>query len=106
MKAKDETEDGMQIVTIPKKQVIAKLLFKRIDKITREIQFYDQNENLILGLQCHNPKNKDQFGRYKDDNAEFKIFEGNIFIYQGCERHENYLGRFTCFFNAFERMNW
>ena len=34
MKAKGETEDGMQTVTFSKKQVIAKMLMKVIDKIT------------------------------------------------------------------------
>ena len=55
MKAKGETEDGMQTVTLTKKQVIAKMLFKRVDKITLEYQFYDQNDNLILGFLCHSP---------------------------------------------------
>jgi hypothetical protein len=32
LKAKDELEDGMQIVTLKKKQIIAKLIVKRIDK--------------------------------------------------------------------------
>ena len=41
MKAKDETEDEMQIVTLTKKQLIAKLVTKRIDKMTLEIQFID-----------------------------------------------------------------
>ena len=67
MKAKGETEDGRQTVTLTKKQVIAKMLFKRVDKITLEYQFYDQNDNLILGLPCYDPQKKDQFGRYKDE---------------------------------------
>ena len=41
MKAQDETEDGMQTINLTKKQVIAKMLMKRVDKITREYQFYD-----------------------------------------------------------------
>jgi hypothetical protein len=36
MKAKDETEDGMQTVTLSKKQSIAKIFFLRVDKITME----------------------------------------------------------------------
>ena len=41
MKAKDETEDELQVVTLTKKQCIAKIIEKRIDKITREIQLID-----------------------------------------------------------------
>ncbi len=41
MKANDETEDDMQIVTLKKKQLIAKLVTKRIDKMTLEFQFID-----------------------------------------------------------------
>ena len=36
IKAKDETEDDIQTVTLTKKQSIAKLVAKRIDKITLE----------------------------------------------------------------------
>ena len=69
MKAKDETEDDMQIVTLKKKQSIAKLFFKRIDKIGIEYQFIDKNDYLILGLPCFRPQPKDQFGRYRDDST-------------------------------------
>ena len=41
MKAKDETEDEMLTVTLTKKQLIAKMLYKRIDKTTLELQFID-----------------------------------------------------------------
>ena len=68
MKAKDETEDDMQIVTLSKKQSIAKIIYKRIDKITCENQFIDQNENVILALQSYWPQPRDKFGRYKDDS--------------------------------------
>jgi hypothetical protein len=40
-KAKDETEDGMEIVTLTKKHLIAKIFSKRIDKMTIEYQFSD-----------------------------------------------------------------
>ena len=53
IKAKDETEMNMQTVILTKKQSIAKLFRKRIDKITIEFQFIDQNDNLILKLPCH-----------------------------------------------------
>ena len=81
MKATGETEDGMETVTLTKKQVIAKYFQKRIDKITLEYQFYDKNDNLILRLPCHSPQKKDQFGRYKDDNCVKKILESNLFIF-------------------------
>ena len=55
LKAMNETTDDMQSVTLTKKQSIAKLFFKRIDKITAEYQFIDQNDNLILGLPCYLP---------------------------------------------------
>ena len=35
-KAKDETEDDMQTVTLAKKQIIAKVVRKRIDRTTKE----------------------------------------------------------------------
>ena len=41
MKAKDETEDNMQTATLTKKQFIAKLFEKRIDKITSAFEFID-----------------------------------------------------------------
>ena len=41
MKAKGEKEDGMQTVILKKKQFIAKIRRKRIDKTTREYQFLD-----------------------------------------------------------------
>ena len=41
MKAKDETDDDMQIVTLKKKQFIAKLFYKRIDRTTMEFQYFD-----------------------------------------------------------------
>ena len=41
MKAKNETEDDMQIVTLSKKQTIAKLSMQRVDKHSREFQFID-----------------------------------------------------------------
>ena len=41
MKALNETEEDMQTVTFSKKQSIAKLVFKRIDRITKEYQFID-----------------------------------------------------------------
>ena len=81
MKSKGETEDGMKTITLTKKQVIAKMLYKRVDKITIEFQFYDQNENLIIGLPSYFPKEKDQFGRYKKDNHEFNILDGCFFIF-------------------------
>ena len=68
LKAKDEREDDMQTVALQKKQRIAKLFGKRIDKITRELRLIDQNDNLILGLPCYVPQVADQFGRYKDDS--------------------------------------
>ena len=64
-KASDETEDDMQTVTLTKKQRIVKKFVKRIDKITKEIQFFDQNDNLILGLPYYSPQDKDQFGLHK-----------------------------------------
>ena len=71
----------MQTVTLPKKQRIAKLFGKRIDKITRELRLIDQNDNLILGLPCYVPQVADQFGRYKDDSYQYEILEGNILMY-------------------------
>ena len=68
IKAKDETEDDMQSVTLTKKQFIAKVCKKRIDKITKEYQFIDQNDNIIIGFPCHYPQLKDQFGTYIDDS--------------------------------------
>ena len=41
MKAKDETEEDMQTVTLTKKQLIAKQVYKRIDRVTKEYQFFD-----------------------------------------------------------------
>ena len=41
LKTKDETEDGMQIVNLKKKQIIAKVFYKRADKNTLELQFID-----------------------------------------------------------------
>ena len=41
MKAKDETEENMQTVTLKKKQLIAKQVYKRIDRVTKEYQFFD-----------------------------------------------------------------
>ena len=41
MKAKNETEDGMLTVTLTKKQVVAKMIVKRLDKTTSEYQFVD-----------------------------------------------------------------
>ena len=41
MKAKGETEDDLQTVTLTKKQRIAKIIGQRIDKITFELQFID-----------------------------------------------------------------
>ena len=41
MKAKDETEDDMQTVTLTKKQIIAKIFYERIDRDTLENQFFD-----------------------------------------------------------------
>ena len=41
IKAKDETEDDIQIITLTKKQSITKLVAKRIYKITLEWQFID-----------------------------------------------------------------
>ena len=41
MKAKDEKEDEMLTVTLTKKQLITKMLYKRIDKTTLELQFID-----------------------------------------------------------------
>ena len=55
-KAKDETEDDMQTFTLTKKQFIAKVFYKRIDKNTKEQQFIDQNDNLILELLFHWPQ--------------------------------------------------
>ena len=69
MKEKEETEDDMQVVTLKKKQFIAKQFWKRIDRATKEIQFIDQNDNIILRLPCYDPQQKDEFGRYKDDSA-------------------------------------
>ena len=40
-KAKDETEDDMQTVTLTKKQFIAKLVQKRIDRTSFEYQLID-----------------------------------------------------------------
>ena len=40
-KANDETEDEMQTFTLSKKQLIAKLVLKRIDRTTKEWQFID-----------------------------------------------------------------
>jgi|LakMenE01Jun11ns_1017448.scaffolds.fasta_scaffold7525698_1 hypothetical protein len=41
LKTKDETEDGMQIVNLKKKQIIAKVFYKRADMNTLELQFID-----------------------------------------------------------------
>ena len=40
-KAKNETEDDMQTVTLTKKQLITKIFMKRIDKTTMEYQLID-----------------------------------------------------------------
>ena len=78
----------MQTVTFSKKQFIARLVHKRIDKTVREEQFIDQNDNVILRLPCYFPRVKrDQFGRYYDDSAKLDILEGNIFEYYACEHH-------------------
>ena len=58
----------MQTVTLAKKQLIATVVWKRIDRTTKEYQFIDQNENTILSLRCHWHQQKDQFGKYKDDS--------------------------------------
>ena len=79
--ALNETEEDMQCVTLKKKQRIVKKVVKRIDRITKEIQFFDQKDNLILGLPYYSEQDKDQFGRYKNDSMQWTIFEGNIFIY-------------------------
>ena len=86
----------MQCVTLKKKQRIVKKVVKRIDRITKEIQFFDQKDNLILGLPYFSEQDKDQFGRYKNDSMQWTIFEGNIFSYQACESHENHLLHFMC----------
>ena len=59
MKVQNEIEDDMQTVTLTKKQCIAKLFRKRIDKDTKEYQFIDQNDHLIIGLQYFWPQPKD-----------------------------------------------
>jgi hypothetical protein len=81
MKAYDETEDEIQTVTLSKKQYIDKVFFKRIDKFQLECTFIDQNDNEIVRLPCHQPQQKDQFGRYREDSDRFKILDGNIFMY-------------------------
>ena len=86
----------MQTFTLTKKQFIAKVFYKRIDKNTKEQQFIDQNDNLILELLFHWPQQKDQFGRYTDDSQKIAIFEGNFLRYWACERHENHLHDFNC----------
>ena len=61
----------MQTVILTKKQSIAKMSEKRIDRITMEWQLFDQKDNVILSLPVYSPQKKDQFGRYKED---FKLF--------------------------------
>ena len=41
IKASNETEDDMQILTLAKKQYIARLFLKKTDEITLEYQFVD-----------------------------------------------------------------
>ena len=41
MKAKGETEEDMQTVTLTKKQCIAKVLYMRMDKIIKEYRYFD-----------------------------------------------------------------
>lgn len=77
--AKHETEDDMQIFTLKKKQLIAKMYWKRIDKTTKEAQFIDQNDDLILSLRCYSFKQ--YIGRYADDSFKLAILEGNTFLY-------------------------
>ena len=96
MKVLNETDDDMQTVTLTKKQCIAKLFRKRIDKNTKEYQFIDQNDHLIIGLQYFWPQPKDQFGRYKDDSDQYSISEGTILVYLACEHHENHLNYLIC----------
>ena len=55
LKAKDETENEMQTVTLKKKQFIAQLVRNRIDRTTREYEFIDQNDNIIVSFRCHWP---------------------------------------------------
>ena len=41
MKAKGETEEDMQTVTLTKKQCIAKVLYMRMDKLIKEYRYFD-----------------------------------------------------------------
>jgi len=67
------------------------MFVKRIDKTTREYRFVDQNENIILSLQCYFPQPKDRFGRYIEDSRQCEIVEGIFFVVFACERHDNHL---------------
>lgn len=60
IKAKDETDNDMQTVMFTKKQFIAKLFTKRLDKNNLELQFIDANDNIILRLPCYQPLGKDE----------------------------------------------
>ena len=94
VKAKDETENDMKSVKLAKKQFIARMVQKRIDKGTQEYQFIDQNSNLILRLPYSMPQGKDEFGRYVDDTEYFVMPEGTLFSLWACGRHQNDLQLF------------
>ena len=105
MKAKDETEDDMQICTIKKKQVIAKLFEKRMNQTTVEYVFIDQNDNVILNFCGHRVQNKGTNRKYKDDSIRFQILDFNLFVYNACESHENHLMNFALWSTNHELLN-
>ena len=98
MKAMDETEEDMQVVTFTKKQQIAKLCCKKTTPTTLEYQFIDQNENEILKFICHNLTKR-------SESEKQLILEGNCFKYQACEHHQNHLVGFSIMATHFEKIN-
>ena len=105
MKAKDETEDDMQVCTLKKKQVIDKLFEKRINQTTIEYVFIDQNDNVILNFFGHRIQNKATTGKYKDDSVQFQITQDNLFVYNACENHESHLMSFALWPTHHEMLN-
>ena len=106
IKAKGETEDDMQTVTLTKKQSISRLNMMRKDRTTNEMQLIDNNEKVILRVLIYGPQTKDKFGKFKADSKCFEILEGNFFMYFACERHENHLFCFSIgFTNSNEILN-
>ena len=103
LKAKNETEDDMQTVTLAKKQSIAKYMLKPVNKTTMECRFMDQNDMIILRFQYHWPLPKNKYGQQDED---LLILTDNFFMYYACERHDNELHCFCCLPINGEWMNW